>query len=914
MGVLEFLHRWVTRSHQRNKGSRSFQTRPGLSVEELESRTVLYSASGNFWPSSGLVTISFMPDGTNLGGVTSNLNTAFNNKPSLAGRWQNEILRAAQVWGQQTNINFAVVSDNGAPSGSGSNQQGDPGFGDIRIGGYNFGSPTLARAYMPPAINNYSIAGDLVFNTGQNFNVGTTYDLFTVAMHEFGHAFGLDHTTTSSTSAMWASYNGVKAGLATDDINGIRNVYSSNLARAADCYEGLLGNNTLLLASNINLQIDPIALTALIPNADLTTSNDVDFYSVLAPLGTATAGGTMKVTVQSQGLSQLSANLTVYAADMITVLGSASGAGQFGSTLSVNLNNVSDLQPFFIKVQGGEARMGSWQSFNVGAYGMSLSFNGGPGPAITPPVTTLANGNPLSSGGGIAEGHGEGDDYLDTVPVITAVSPDTGASGSDRTTNSIQPTLSGSAPEGYTVQIYQDGNLLGSTVAGANTSSAGTLNSFVTGNTWSFSLPNPLANGMYSFTAVAIDPKSINSGTSDSFTVTIDTVAPFAPAVQGFSPDSGVVGDGITNCRTPTISGSAESFSTVTIYRNGQPVGSAAADSYGAWSYTVSTNLSNGTQSFTAASTDNAGNTSSGSLALNITIATQPPHTPRVTGISQDTGASATDGVTSDRTLLIYGKADANTSIQVFRNGVSIGTTAADSTGTWTFDYTGTSLADGTHVFTAKATDLAGNVTSLSNAFNVVVDTSVNSPIIAGVNKYQFGFFQTLVIQGTADRQCSIQVFLNGTYLGKTVTDDQGNWTYVYLTTSTLSGTYQLNAIATDLAGNAGTASTFQLLLGSTAPAVYSLGLEGSSSSSGWMNYACTADNTPTIVGTATAGSVVTILSGDVILGTTTTSATGSWTYTCPYLGDGLYAIRAEATNASGSTGLLSGILVLNIV
>ena len=32
----------------------------------------------------------------------------------------------------------------GAPSGSGNYQQGDPGFGDIRIGGYNFGNSTLA--------------------------------------------------------------------------------------------------------------------------------------------------------------------------------------------------------------------------------------------------------------------------------------------------------------------------------------------------------------------------------------------------------------------------------------------------------------------------------------------------------------------------------------------------------------------------------------------------------------------------------------------------------------------------------------------------------------------------------------------------------------------------------------------------
>jgi hypothetical protein len=66
-----------------------------------------------------VITISFVPDGTNLGGVTSNLQSTFNSKPSLAGRWQNIILQAAQAWAAQTNINFVVVPDDGAPAGAG---------------------------------------------------------------------------------------------------------------------------------------------------------------------------------------------------------------------------------------------------------------------------------------------------------------------------------------------------------------------------------------------------------------------------------------------------------------------------------------------------------------------------------------------------------------------------------------------------------------------------------------------------------------------------------------------------------------------------------------------------------------------------------------------------------------------------
>jgi len=196
---------------------------------------VPYTVSGNLWPNPQLISISFMPDGTNLGGVTSNLFSTFNGRFGSASTWQNQILKAAQVWAPQTNINFAVISDSGAASGSGNYQQGDPTMGDIRIGGYNFGNSTLAQAFSPPPVNNYSIAGDIAFNTAQTFNIGATYDLFTVAVHEFGHSLGLLHSSVV-TADMFASYSGTKSALAADDISGIRNIYSNNNSRSTDVY------------------------------------------------------------------------------------------------------------------------------------------------------------------------------------------------------------------------------------------------------------------------------------------------------------------------------------------------------------------------------------------------------------------------------------------------------------------------------------------------------------------------------------------------------------------------------------------------------------------------------------------------------------------------------------------------------
>src|SRR5262249_5952974 len=155
----------------------------------------------------------------------------------------------------------------------------------------------------------------------------STYDLFTVAAHEIGHALGLYHGALSS--VMQSPYPGTKTALALDDISGIRNIYSSNLVRSKDSYDAVASNDTFLTASNITSLIDATNLTALVNNLDITTTADLDYYTFTAPAGTT---GTMTVQVQSSGLSLLAPQLKVYAADQTTLLGSASGLNQYGTT------------------------------------------------------------------------------------------------------------------------------------------------------------------------------------------------------------------------------------------------------------------------------------------------------------------------------------------------------------------------------------------------------------------------------------------------------------------------------------------------------------------------------------------------------------------------------------------------------
>jgi len=133
--------------------------------------------------------------------------------------------------------------------------------------------------------------------------------------------------------------------------------------------------------------------------------------------------------------------------------------------------------------------------------------------------------------------------------------------------------------------------------------------------------------------------------------------------------------------------------------------------------------LNDGALTLSVTLTDSFTNESTAQTDQAVLDTTAPTGT-TVATVTNDTGEASNDGITSDNELIFAGAAEDGSTVEVFIDGTSIGTTTATASG-WTFDHTSTTLADGTYALTAKATDTFGNEGSLSAELTVTVDTGI---------------------------------------------------------------------------------------------------------------------------------------------------------------------------------------------
>lgn len=164
---------------------------------------------------------------------------------------------------------------------------------------------------------------------------------------------------------------------------------------------------------------------------------------------------------------------------------------------------------------------------------------------------------------------------------------------------------------------------------------------------------------------------------------------------------------------------------------------------------------------------------------------------------------SPTDGtVTKNNKPTITGTADANSTVNVYDDGTTlIGTVTADASGNWTLNPS-TALADGKHTITATATDGSGNVSPVSNAVNITINTKVPSaPIITEPKDQTLTKNSTPTITGTADANSTVNVYDGMKSIGTATADASGNWTLIPATALS-DGAHTIKATATDSLGN----------------------------------------------------------------------------------------------------------------
>lgn len=130
--------------------------------------------------------------------------------------------------------NLGRVNDGGANVGA---SEADGGHvGDIRIAAWELTSASLvAHAFQPGTEAIYglggTLAGDLHLDVNRNWvddplagPSSTRFDIYTIVLHEMGHALGLGHSTVRG-SVMENAYRGAKRELTPDDVAGIQSLY-----------------------------------------------------------------------------------------------------------------------------------------------------------------------------------------------------------------------------------------------------------------------------------------------------------------------------------------------------------------------------------------------------------------------------------------------------------------------------------------------------------------------------------------------------------------------------------------------------------------------------------------------------------------------------------------------------------------
>ncbi|WP_245609635.1 Ig-like domain-containing protein, partial [Trabulsiella guamensis] len=503
-------------------------------------------------------------------------------------------------------------------------------------------------------------------------------------------------------------------------------------------------------------------------------------------------------------------------------------------------------------------------------------------------------------------------------PAITVASDDVGNVRGDLTSGSVtddaNPTLKGTAEAGSRVDIYDNGELIGSAVADNN-------------GAWTFTPTTPLPEGEHRLTVTATDKAGNTGPASDEFVLSTDYSAPDSGLVTitGIYDDKpqsiGPVADGgITDDNRPRISGTgAEAGNIITVYNGTTVIGSTTVMADGTWSLEPTTPLADGLYTLTAKETDSVGNVSDPSNAFTFTLSTQAPPVPSLDSVYDDVAPNVDNvqkgEVTNDNRPTLNGSGLPGGTISIYDNGTLIGTATVGGNGSWSFT-PDTALLDGRHNFTVTVTDSIGRVSPATGGHEIIIDTAAPSAtsdllITDDVGTYQGPVSNgdttddnTPTLSGKAEAGSTVNIIDNGLVIGTAVADVNGNWSYTP-STPLANGPHDLTTTVTDPSGNTGPEGTHVNIIVDVIPGQATIVAVKDDVGSVTTNVAqngVTDDTRPEITGTAKAGSIVTITDGSTVLGSTTAGSDGSWSFIpTTDLAQGNHSFTATAKDPAGN-------------
>ena len=187
-----------------------------------------FATFGSTWANGTIAMHLQLTGGSGLADGSSNFNAA--------------VASAMTTWNQSLGrVRFAAV--NPSPPGRGDGDLVNQVFFDSNYYGDSFGPDTLAITTRWTLDGTQRVEADIVFNTAFTFdsyrgNIRSSgvWDIRRVALHELGHALGLDHPDErgQSVDAIMNSILGNLESLTADDIAGIQSLYGASTGTAGN--------------------------------------------------------------------------------------------------------------------------------------------------------------------------------------------------------------------------------------------------------------------------------------------------------------------------------------------------------------------------------------------------------------------------------------------------------------------------------------------------------------------------------------------------------------------------------------------------------------------------------------------------------------------------------------------------------